>query len=48
MRKVYYTTPALSSFMTYQWVCNKRTSTGATFGTGTAYPSGVLELTAGF
>ena len=35
--------------MTYHRVCNKiNTTTGATSGTGTAYPSGALEFTSGF
>jgi uncharacterized membrane protein YbhN (UPF0104 family) len=33
----------LSSFTTYHRVCNKRNTTGATCGAGTAYPSGALE-----
>jgi len=31
--------PVVSSFMTYQWVCNKSNMTGATCGPGTAHPS---------
>ena len=31
--------PVLSSFMTYHLVCNQINTTGATRGTGTAYPS---------
>jgi len=31
--------------MTYQWVCNKNNTTGATSGAGTAYLSGAPEFT---
>jgi len=34
--------------MIYQWVCKKSNTTGATSGTGTAYPSGAPEFTPGF
>jgi len=36
--------PILSSFMTYYPVCTKSRTTGATSGTGTAYPSGAHEI----
>ena len=34
--------------MTYHWICNQINTTGATSGTGTAYPSGAPEFTPGF
>ena len=34
--------------MTYQLVCNQSNTTGATSGTGTAYPSGAPEFTPNF
>jgi len=34
--------------MTYHRVCNYINTTGITIGAGTAYPSGVHELTPGF
>jgi hypothetical protein len=37
--------PVLSSFTTYYRVCNYINTTGATSGTGTAYPSGAPEFT---
>ena len=40
--------PVLYSFMTYHWVCNYINRTGATSGTGTAYPSRTLEFLVGF
>ena len=40
--------PVLSSFMTYQRVCNWIDATGATSGTGTAYPFGTPDFTPGF
>jgi hypothetical protein len=36
-----------TTFMTYHRVCNKINTTGATRGTGTAYPTGALEFTRG-
>ena len=36
--------PVLSSFMTYHWVWYKSNTTGATRGTGTAYPFGTPEF----
>jgi hypothetical protein len=36
--------PEISSFVTYHRFCNKSSTTGATFGAGTAYPSGVPEF----
>jgi hypothetical protein len=35
--------PVLSSFMTYQRVCNQINTTGANSGAGTVYPSGASE-----
>ena len=35
----------LSSFMTYNRLCNKSNTMGATCGAGTAYPSGAPEFT---
>jgi len=40
--------PVLSSFMTYHRVCNKSNTTGATCGSGTAYPSEAPEFTPSF
>ena len=40
--------PLLSSFMTFQQVCNKSNTTDATGGAGTTYPSGVHEFISGF
>ena len=40
--------PNLSSFMTYHRVCNSNSTTGATSGAGTAYPSKGPEFTSGF
>jgi hypothetical protein len=37
--------PVLSSFATYYRVCKKSNTTGATSGTGIAYPSGAPEFT---
>ena len=34
--------------MTYHWICNKIYTKGATYGAGTAYPSGAPEFTPGF
>jgi len=36
--------PVLSSFMTYHWVWYQSNTTGATRGTGTAYPFGTPEF----
>ena len=41
----FYHNPVLSSFMTYQRICNKSNITGATRGTGTAYPVSAHEFT---
>ena len=40
--------PVSSSFMTYHRICNYINTTGATSGTGTAYPFGAPEFTHGF
>jgi hypothetical protein len=40
--------PVLSSFMTYNRVCNYIYTTSSTSGAGTVYPSGTLEFTPGF
>ena len=40
--------PVVSSFMTNLRVCNESNTTGATIGTGTAYPSGSPEFTSIF
>ena len=40
--------PVLSSCTTYHRICNQINTTGATSGTGTAYPSGAHEYIPGF
>ena len=42
-----FSTPVLSSFMIYHWVRTANNTTGATCGSGPAYPSGAHELTLG-
>ena len=40
--------PVLSSFITYNRICNKSYTMGVTCGAGTAYPYGAPEFTSGF